>query len=210
MFDMNRPLHVYDADKIDERIIVRSSQKGESFRALDDKDYHLEDGMCVIADKSKVLGLGGIMGGDETGCTPSTVNVLLESALFDSVNTAKTGRQLSILSDARYRFERGVDPNSVEAGIDLASQLIIEICGGELNETTIAGKIPIINKTISLSIERLKKRLGIDIDEKETQVILKNLGFKTTKKGNDILCEIPSWRQDISEEADLSLSLIHI
>ena len=210
MFDMNRPLHVYDADKINEKIIVRSSQKGESFKALDDKEYHLEDGMCVIADKSKVLGLGGIMGGDETGCTPSTVNVLLESALFDPVNTAKTGRQLSILSDARYRFERGVDPNSVEAGINLASQLIIEICGGELNETTIAGKIPIINKTISLSIERLKKRLGIDIDEKETQVILKNLGIKTTKKGNDILCEIPSWRQDISEEADLSEEVIRI
>ena len=210
MFDMNRPLHVYDADKINEKIIVRSSQKGESFKALDDKEYHLEDGMCVIADKSKVLGLGGIMGGDETGCTPSTVNVLLESALFDPVNTAKTGRQLSILSDARYRFERGVDPNSVEAGIDLASQLIIEICGGELNETTIAGKIPIINKTISLSIERLKKRLGIDIDEKETQVILKNLGIKTTKKDNDILCEIPSWRQDISEEADLSEEVIRI
>ena len=207
---MNRPLHVYDADKINEKIIVRSSQKGESFRALDDKEYHLEDGMCVIADKSKVLGLGGIMGGDETGCTPSTVNVLLESALFDPVNTAKTGRQLSILSDARYRFERGVDPNSVEAGIDLASQLIIEICGGELSETTIAGKIPIINKTISLSIERLKKRLGIDIDEKETQVILKNLGIKTTKKGDDILCEIPSWRQDISEEADLSEEVIRI
>ncbi len=210
MFDMNRPLHVYDADKINEKIIVRSSQKGESFRALDDKEYHLEDGMCVIADKSKVLGLGGIMGGDETGCTPSTVNVLLESALFDAVNTAKTGRQLSILSDARYRFERGVDPNSVEAGIDLASQLIIEICGGELSEATIAGKIPIINKTISLSIERLKKRLGIDIDEKETQVILKNLGIKTTKKGDDILCEIPSWRQDISEEADLSEEVIRI
>lgn len=210
MFDMNRPLHVYDADKIDERIIVRSSQKGESFRALDDKEYHLEDGMCVIADKSKVLGLGGIMGGDETGCTPSTVNVLLESALFDSVNTAKTGRQLSILSDARYRFERGVDPNSVETGIDLASQLITEICGGELSETIIAGKIPIINKTISLSIDRLKKRLGIDINEKETQIILKNLGIKTTKKGNDLLCEIPSWRQDINEEADLSEEVIRI
>lgn len=210
MFDMNRPLHVYDADKINEKIIVRSSQKGESFRALDDKEYHLEDGMCVIADKSKVLGLGGIMGGDETGCTPSTVNVLLESALFDPVNTAKTGRQLSILSDARYRFERGVDPNSVEAGIDLASQLIIEICGGELSEIAITGKIPIINKTILLNIERLKKRLGIDIDEKESQVILKNLGIITTKKGNDILCEIPSWRQDISEEADLSEEVIRI
>ena len=210
MFDMNRPLHVYDADKIDERIIVRSSQKGESFRALDDKEYHLEDGMCVIADKSKVLGLGGIMGGDETGCTPSTVNVLLESALFDSVNTAKTGRQLSILSDARYRFERGVDPNSVETGIDLASQLITEICGGELSEIIIAGKIPIINKTISLSIDRLKKRLGININEKETQIILKNLGIKTTKKGNDLLCEIPSWRHDINEEADLSEEVIRI
>ena len=112
MYDENRPLHVYDADKIDGKIIVRSANDGESFLALDEKDYHLKNGMCVIADEKKVLGLGGIMGGESTGCSTETKNVLLESALFDEINTAKTGRNLSILSDARYRFERGIDPNS--------------------------------------------------------------------------------------------------
>ncbi len=210
MFDLNRPLHVYDADKIDEKIIVRSSKKGESFKALDEKEYHLEDGMCVIADKSKVLGLGGIMGGENTGCTTDTINVFLESALFDPVNTAKTGRKLSILSDARYRFERGVDPNSVHHGIDKASQLIVDICGGELSEVNLAGEIPLSDKSILLDIDRLKKRLGIDINEKETVTILENLGIKTSKKDNEISCEIPSWRQDINEEADLTEEIIRI
>ena len=112
MYDQNRPLHVYDADKIDGKIIVRKANDGESFLALDEKDYQLKNGMCVIADEKKVLGLGGIMGGESTGCSTETKNVLLESALFDEINTAKTGRNLSIQSDARYRFERGVDPNS--------------------------------------------------------------------------------------------------
>ena len=210
MFDLNRPLHVYDADKIDEKIIVRSSKKGESFKALDEKEYHLEDGMCVIADKSKVLGLGGIMGGENTGCTANTINVFLESALFDPVNTAKTGRKLSILSDARYRFERGVDPNSVHYGIDKASQLIVDICGGELSEVRLAGEIPLSSKSILLDIDRLKKRLGIDINEKETVTILENLGINTSKKDTEILCEIPSWRQDINEEADLTEEIIRI
>ena len=183
MFDLNRPLHAYDADKIDEKIIVRSSKKGESFKALDEKEYHLDDGMCVITDKSKVLGLGGIMGGENTGCTTDTINVFLESALFDPVNTARTGRKLSILSDARYRFERGVDPNSVHYGIDKASQLIVDICGGELSEVNLAGEIPLSDKSILLDIDRLKKRLGIDINEKETVTILENLGIKTSKKG---------------------------
>ncbi len=127
MYDENRPLHVYDADKINGKIIVRAANDGESFQALDEKDYHLKNGMCVIADEKKVLGLGGIMGGESTGCSTETKNVLLESALFDEINTAKTGRNLSILSDARYRFERGIDPNSTLKGIDLATQIILEI-----------------------------------------------------------------------------------
>ena len=210
MFDLNRPLHVYDADKINEKIIVRASKKGESFKALDDKEYHLEDGMCVISDKDKVLGLGGIMGGEDTRCTTGTTNVLLESALFDSVNTAKTGRKLSLLSDARYRFERGVDPNSILQGINVASELIISVCGGELSETIISGKIPSSKKIILLKNERLQKRLGIDIKEEETHSILNNLGIKISKKDNDTLCEIPSWRQDLNEEADLTEEVIRI
>ena len=121
MLDLNRPLHVYDADKIDGKIIVRESKEGESFNALDEKSYDLKDGMCAIADERKVLGLGGIMGGESSGCNESTENVLLESALFNPINIAKSGRNLSILSDARYRFERGVDPQSVLMGIDPVS-----------------------------------------------------------------------------------------
>ena len=153
MLDLNRPLHVYDADKIDGKIIVRESKKGESFNALDEKSYDLNDGMCAIADEKKVLGLGGIIGGESSGCNENTENILLESALFNSINIAKSGRNLSILSDARYRFERGVDPQSVLVGIDRATELICEICGGEFSEVVIAGKIPEDNKSVDLSVK---------------------------------------------------------
>ena len=139
MLDLNRPLHVYDADKIDGKIIVRESKKGESFNALDEKSYDLKEGMCAIADEKKVLGLGGIMGGESSGCNENTRDVLLESALFNPINIAKSGRNLSILSDARYRFERGVDPQSVLIGIDRATELISEICGGEFSEGFLDG-----------------------------------------------------------------------
>ena len=210
MLDLNRPLHVYDADKIDSKIIVRESKKGESFNALDEKSYDLKDGMCAIADERKVLGLGGIMGGESSGCNESTENVLLESALFNPINIAKSGRNLSILSDARYRFERGVDPQSVLIGIDRATELISEICGGEISEVIIAGKIPEDNKSIDLNIERVQKRLGVSLDDEEATSILKSLGIETKEKGDTISCKIPSWRQDILEEADLSEEIIRI
>ena len=210
MLDLNRPLHVYDADKIDSKIIVRESKKGESFNALDEKSYDLKDGMCAIADESKVLGLGGIMGGESSGCNESTENVLLESALFNPINIAKSGRNLSIISDARFRFERGVDPQSVLIGIDRATELISEICGGEISEVVIAGKIPEDNKSIDLNVERVQKRLGVSLDDKEAISILSSLGIETKQKGDTISCKIPSWRQDILEEADLSEEIIRI
>ena len=162
MYDENRPLHVYDADKINGKIIVRAANDGESFQALDEKKYHLKNGMCVIADEKKVLGLGGIMGGESTGCSTETKNVLLESALFDEINTAKTGRNLSILSDARYRFERGIDPNSTLKGIDLATQLILEICGGECSEVELAGNIKENKNEVSTSSSYISRRLGFE------------------------------------------------
>ncbi len=210
MLDLNRPLHVYDADKIDGKIIVRKSNKGESFKALDEKSYDLKEGMCAITDEKKVLGLGGIMGGESSGCKEGTENVLLESALFNPINIAKSGRNLSILSDARYRFERGVDPQSVLIGIDRATELISKICGGEFSEVVIAGKIPEDDRSVDLSVKRIQKRLGILLDDKETISILNSLGIETKQKGDAISCKIPSWRQDILEEADLSEEIIRI
>ena len=210
MLDLNRPLHVYDADKIDGKIIIRQSKKGESFNALDENSYKFLDGMCAIADEKKVLGLGGIMGGEGSGCTENTSNILLESALFNPVSIAKSGRSLSILSDARYRFERGVDPSSVLIGIDRASELISEICGGEFSEVIVAGKIPQEQNIINMSLERIEKRLGVSIDDKEIISILNNLGIETKQKKDNVVCKIPSWRQDIEGEADLSEEIIRI
>ncbi len=210
MYDENRPLHVYDADKIDGKIIVRSANDGESFLALDEKDYHLKNGMCVIVDEKKVLGLGGIMGGESTGCSTETKNVLLESALFDEINTAKTGRNLSILSDARYRFERGIDPNSTLKGIDLATQLILEICGGECSEVELAGNIKENKNEVSTSSSYISRRLGFEVSDKELISILSSLGIETSQTGDVIKCLIPSWRQDIHGEADISEEVIRI
>ncbi len=210
MYDENRPLHVYDADKIDGKIIVRSANDGESFLALDEKDYHLKNGMCVIADEKKVLGLGGIMGGESTGCSFETKNVLLESALFDEINTAKTGRNLSILSDARYRFERGIDPNSTLKGIDLATQLILEICGGECSEVELAGYIKENKNEVSTSSSYISRRLGFEVSDKELISIVSSLGIETSQTGDVIKCLIPSWRQDIHGEADISEEVIRI
>ena len=188
MYDENRPLHVYDADKINGKIIVRAANDGESFQALDEKDYHLKNGMCVIADQKKVLGLGGIMGGESTGCSTETKNVLLESALFDEINTAKTGRNLSILSDARYRFERGIDPNSTLKGIDLATQLILEICGGECSEVELAGNIKEYKNEVSTSSSYISRRLGFEVSDKELISILSSLGIETSQSGDIIKC----------------------
>ncbi len=210
MFDQNRPLHVYDADKVKGKIIVRSAQDGESFKALDEKTYDLKKGMCTISDEEKVLGLGGIMGGESTGCNLDTINVLLESALFDDVNTARTGRDLSILSDARYRFERGIDPRSTLEGIHYATQLILEICGGECSEIVLAGQISETLNTIDISGKNIVKRLGLEITDDEIILILNSLGFGAKKSGESIHCTIPSWRQDICGEADISEEIIRI
>ena len=166
--------------------------------------------MCTISDEEKVLGLGGIMGGESTGCNFDTINVLLESALFDNVNTARTGRDLSILSDARYRFERGIDPRSTLEGIHYATQLILEICGGECSEIVLAGQISETLNTIHISGKNIVKRLGLEIADDEIILILNSLGFGAKKSGESIHCTIPSWRQDIHGEADISEEIIRI
>ena len=147
---------------------------------------------------------------ESSGCNENTRNVILESALFNPINIAKSGRNLSILSDARYRFERGVDPQSVLIGIDRATELISEICGGEFSEVVIAGKIPENDKSVDLSVNRIQRRLGVSLDDKESISIMNSLGIETKQKGETISCTIPSWRQDISDEADLSEEIIRI
>ena len=155
MFDLNRPLHAYDADKIDKEIIVRNSKEGEKFEGLDNKRYNLKSNMCVITDKSSILGLGGIIGGTKTSTALNTKNILLESAYFLPSSIRKTARLLSINTDAKYRFERGIDPNSVQEGLEIAAELIIRVCGGEVSKYSIAGQKIQKNEIIEFNIERI-------------------------------------------------------
>ncbi len=210
MFDLNRPLHAYDADKIDKEIIIRNSKEGEEFEALDNKIYKLKKGMCVITDKSSVLGLGGIIGGKKTSTEFNTKNILLESAYFLPSSIRKTARDLAINTDAKYRFERGIDPNSVIDGLQVASELILKICGGKLSKFVITGKNSYKNKIIKFEIDKFKNLIGIPISLNDAQKILLSLGFKCKKGKKDLQVEIPSWRPDISQDVDLIEELIRI
>ena len=210
MFDLNRPLHAYDADKIDSEIILRASKEGEKFEALDSKSYNLKTGMCVIADKSSILGLGGIIGGTKTSTEVGTKNILLESAHFKPTSIRKTSRLLNINTDAKYRFERGIDPNSVKDGLEVASALIVDICGGEASKFKITGNLNEKNKIIDLDLEKFKKVIGIPITNAEVKKILNSLGCKIKIKKKTFKVEAPSWRPDIVQDIDLVEELIRI
>ena len=210
MFDLNRPLHAYDADKINKEIIVRNSKDGEEFEALDKKKYKLKKGMCVISDKSGVLGLGGIIGGATTSTELNTKNILLEAAHFIPSSIRKTSRELNITTDAKYRFERGTDPNSIQEGLELATELILETCGGEASKFVITGKSTQINKIIKFEIEKFEKLIGIPITISETDKILSSLGFKCKKEKKYLKVEVPTWRPDINLDEDLIEELIRI
>ena len=201
-YDRARPLHVYDLDKLKGEIHARLAAAGESFVALDGKNYELDETMCVIADDNGVLGLGGVMGGESTGCTEETVNVFIESAYFDPLRTAKTGRKTGITSDARYRFERGVDPAFVAAGLDLATRLVMDMCGGEASALEIAGAAPNVERVIEFSPSQIKRLTGMDVDETEAARILVALGFGV-EQGAVWRVTPPSWRPDIGGKADL-------
>ena len=210
MFDLNRPLHAYDADKIDKEIIVRNSKEGEIFEGLDNKKYKLKKDMCVISDKSGVLGLGGIIGGTTTSTEFETKNILLEAAYFNPASIRKTARALNINTDAKYRFERGIDPNSIKDGLELAAALILEICGGQASKFIITGKLNKKNKVINFQTDKFEKLIGIPITINEINKILSSLGFKCKKDKNNIKVEIPSWRPDVSLDEDLIEELIRI
>jgi phenylalanyl-tRNA synthetase beta chain len=210
MFDLNRPLHAYDADKIDREIIVRNARDGEVFEALDNKKYKLKKGMCVISDKSRVLGLGGIVGGTSTSTELETKNILLEAAYFSPSSIRKTARVLNINTDAKYRFERGIDPNSVTEGLERATELILKICGGQISKFQIIGKKKQKNKIISFQIDKFKKLIGIPMAADEISKILGSLGFKCKKSKSSIKVEVPSWRPDVNLDEDLIEELIRI
>ena len=210
MFDLNRPLHAYDADKIDQEIIVRNSKKGESFEALDNKKYTLQNNMCVISDKSSVLGLGGVIGGTKSGTEFSTTNVLLESAYFFPPQIRKTSKLLNVDTDAKYRFERGIDPESIKIGLELGMCMILDICGGEASKLSIVGKIKDERKVIDLETEKFLKVIGFSITSNEIKKILLSLGCSLRMSGKKIKVLPPTWRPDIKEDIDLIEELARI
>jgi phenylalanyl-tRNA synthetase beta chain len=207
--DLCRPLHVYDAGKLKGGIIVRQSRAGETLAALNEKTYELPDGAIAICDDSGVIGLGGIIGGASTGCDANTVDVFLESAYFMPERIAKTGRQLAINSDARYRFERGIDPESTALGIDIATNMILEICGGTASEVVEAGAPVKWQRTINYDPALLQKLIGVDLPAAQQKSILESLGFNVEGAG-PFTVQPPSWRGDIGGAADLTEEIIRI
>ncbi|WP_417451997.1 phenylalanine--tRNA ligase subunit beta [Kordiimonas sp.] len=208
-YDLGRPLHVYDANKLSGNLQARIAAEGESFLALDGKTYSCKGGETVIADDSNVLGFGGIIGGEDSGCTPDTTDVVLECALFDRVKTAMTGREHGINTDARYRFERGVDSQFVHQGVEIASQLILDLCGGEPSEVFEAGSVPAWNHTVPFRSERVKTLGGVDLRGETSVAILERLGF--TVSGSDpYTVHVPSWRVDVEGEADIVEEVLRI
>ncbi len=210
MFDLNRPLHAYDIDKIDKEIIVRNSKKGEIFEALDNKEYKLEDDMCVISDRSGVLGLGGIIGGIRSGTEFDTKNILLESAYFNPRSIRKTSKILNMDTDAKFRFERGIDPTSIEIGLSKAAKLITDICGGTISKFDIQKIEKDKKNKIKFKIALFEKIAGFKIQDKEIVKILTDLGFEIKKKKQELDLKIPSWRPDITQTIDIVEEIVRI
>ena len=210
MLDFNRPLHAYDADKIEKGIVVRNSKLGEKFTALDNKKYELENNMCVITDSKGVLGLGGIIGGMRSGTEFDTKNILLESAYFEPRSIRSTAKKLNIDTDAKFRFERGIDPLSIEDGLNKAALLIKEICGGEISKIDFQKIETYKNRNIKFNPNLFEKISGFKISIKEMLKILNNLGFKCKQVKQYYELIIPSWRPDITQEIDIIEELVRI
>jgi len=198
-FDCNRPLHVFDASLVKGGLRVHRAQGGETLTALDDKVYTFDAGMMMISDDTGPESIGGIMGGLATGVTEDTVDVFLESAFWDHIQIALTGRALKINSDARYRFERGVDPEFTLEGLEHATQMILDLCGGEASDVVIAGAVPDHARAYKLDTARVRSLVGMDIPEAEQRQTLTGLGFRL----EGTMAHVPSWRPDVQGEADL-------
>ncbi len=212
-FDCARPLHVFDAQKIKGDLWVRQAQGGETFDALNGKPYPLEKGMTAIGDETGVLSLAGIMGGTSSSCDADTTEVFIESAYFDPVRTALTGRALQVSSDARYRFERGIDPLFTVAGAELATKLVLELCGTKdsvVSTLEIAGSVTPRTNAITLDLKKCVRHTGVDVSAAEQTEILTKLGFAVVPQGGALSVVPPSWRPDIENDADLVEEIIRI
>ena len=209
-FDRGRPLHVFDADKVKGNLAVRRATGEEEFLALDGKTYKPTANHFVIADDNGPESLAGIMGGEESGCTEATTNVLVESALWDPLTVARTGRDLGIITDARYRFERGVDPAFNMPGLDYGSQLVLDLCGGEPTESLLAGNIPEPNLVIDYPVSEAERLTGVAVSAEESAEILSRLGFGVSGIGDNLTVHVPSNRPDIEGKADIVEEVMRI
>jgi phenylalanyl-tRNA synthetase beta chain len=208
--DRGRPLHVFDAAKVHGNLTVRRANNGETLLALDGKTYTLDNAMCVIADEKGVESLSGIMGGEATGCSETTIDVLIESALWDELNIAQTGRKLGINSDARYRFERGVDPNFMLPGLELATQMVLDLCGGTPSDIAIAGDPAPKETIIDFPQSELQRLAGIKMSLPGMRRILEKLGFFAAGQSERVKIAVPSWRPDVHGKADIVEELVRI
>ena len=209
-FDRGRPLHVFDAKKVAGGLTVRRAEDGESLVALDGKTYRLDSDAVVIADDNGVESIAGIMGGQASGCDETTTDVLIESALWDPRAIARTGRRLGIVSDARYRFERGVDPAFALPGLDLATRLVIDLCGGSPSQATLAGEVPELSHVIDFPWTEVRRLAGIELSRAEMKVTLESLGFHISGSGDRVKVLPPSWRADVEGKADLVEEIVRI
>ncbi|MDO9416421.1 phenylalanine--tRNA ligase subunit beta [Pararhizobium sp.] len=209
-FDQGRPMHVFDAAKVKGDLVVRRAHEGEKVLALDTREYTLSPANVVIADDAGVESIGGIMGGEHSGCDENTTDVLIESALWDPMNIAKSGRALGIITDARYRFERGVDPEYMIPGLERTTELVLELCGGTAAKADVIGYKGYAAKTVEFPISEVKRLTGIEVSTAESIAILKHLGFGVEGSGERVSVSVPSWRPDVDGKADLVEEVMRI
>ena len=209
-YDRGRPLHVFDAAKVRGNLTVRRARSGETLLALDGKTYALDETVCVIADADGVESLSGIMGGENTGCSETTTDVLIESALWEPINISQTGRKLGVNSDARYRFERGVDPAFMLPGLELATRMVLELCGGTPSVVTLAGEVPAPERVIDLPVSEPKRLAGLAVPLPEMRRVLERLGFFVAGQGERVKAAVPTWRPDVHNKADVVEEVMRI
>ncbi len=202
-FDQGRPMHVFDADKVKGTLVVRRAQEGEEILALDTRTYKLNPSNVIISDDNGPESIGGIMGGEHSGCDENTVNVLIESALWDPINIAKTGRSQGIITDARYRFERGVDPEYMVPGLERTTELVLSMCGGTAAASKVTGYKGHVRKIVDFPFSEVKRLTGLTVSNQEARKILTGLGFEVIGEGEQVKVSVPSWRPDVDGKADL-------
>ncbi len=209
-FDRGRPLHVFDAAKVTGDLVVRCARAGEELLALDGRTYALDAGMVVIADARGPQSIAGIIGGEHSGCDENTRDVLIESALWSPLNIAQSGRKLGVVTDARYRFERGVDPQFTLPGIELATRLVLELCGGTPSEVRLAGRVPETERIVDFPVSEVRRLTGMEVPPQEIKTILGALGFWVSGLAPEMRVAVPSFRPDIEGKTDLVEEVVRI